>query len=330
MQYKANLKSRGGYCAWISSVRGFAAVLVFISHLPLDMSQGTRFVIGRTGVTAFFLISGYLAVSSRRRMSAKQYLFNRFIRIYPVYWLLVLLMCLVMEKNSLSLWRIAANFTCFQEFLGQENILGASWMLPIQITFFLIVGLAGIDIFVKNEKKMFFSVLGCGILAILVGLLRFLTEKPFPTAFFLLMNVAILGACFREVSEGIIQQKRMALLIGTFEITLIFAVALSYGDMFFHYIGAYNVGMLLVWAARKKQANCKIVKKFDTFGYVFFLGASIPYTFLGRFVDFNSTFALRIAGCIIEFILAVLFAGLVTRYIENPLQRRMKRIENNL
>lgn len=325
---ESNLKLSGGIRQnWISSIKGFAAILVFISHLPMNINYGMRFVIGRIGVTAFFLISGYLAVPSRRRMSAGRYLFNRFTRIYPVYWLLIILMCLAMEKDNLTIWRIGANLTCFQQFLGQENILSASWMLPIQITFFLIVALAGIDSIITGKRNIL-SVLGCGFLAVFLGGLRFMTGKPFPTAFFLLMNVALLGMCIREMAEGRIEFRRMALLLIFFEITLMIAVALSYKAMFLHYVGAYNTGLLLVWIAKRKEIDCWILKKIETFGYVFFLGAGIPYTFLERFLDFSSTTGLRILGSMVEFVLAVLFAWAVTKYVENPLQKKIKALKN--
>lgn len=320
---QSNLKTQ---LEWVSTLRGMAALLVFFSHLPLQMSYGTRFFIGRVGVTAFFLISGFLSVSSRRRMTKKQYLINRFIRIYPVYWLLLLLMCIVMEKEKLSIERIMANITCFQEFLGQENILGASWMLPIQIVFFLVIGIVGVKIYIGKQNCRIASittVILCGILAIGLGVIRYQTGKPFPTAFFLLINVAFLGVFHRAQTEGSISNRLMCIILIVFEVSLIVAVKLSYKDMFWQYVGAYNLGLLLTWFVEKRQFDWKIFKQLGNIGFAFFLGADIPYVLLKRFADMESTVPLRIVGSVLKLILAIGFANLITKRFEKPLQKML-------
>lgn len=318
---------------WISTMRGFAALLVFISHLPLNMTYETGFVIGRIGVTVFFLISGYLSVSSRNKMSGKRYLFNRFARIYPIYWLLLFLRCLLMDPGELSPARIAANFTCFQEFFRQENIIGSSWMLPIQLSFFGLIAIAGSIIYWYTRKKEITSVLVVsviGIFAILLGFIRFKTGRPFPTAFFLLLNTAFLGYYHKMQIDGQLPKKTMAWVLAVFEASLAIAVYLSYQNMFFHYVFAYNIGIFLVLGAEK------INLKFDPFinlgkiGYAFFLGAGIPYALVGRFVDFSTSAGMRIAGSIVKLILSILFAYLVTTLIEKPLQKKLKAVEARL
>ncbi|MBO4865219.1 MAG: acyltransferase family protein, partial [Ruminococcus sp.] len=64
---------------WISTLRGFAALLVFTAHLPIPYPGQMGFIIGRAGVAIFFLIMGYLAVQARQKRTRKQYLFNRFV-----------------------------------------------------------------------------------------------------------------------------------------------------------------------------------------------------------------------------------------------------------
>ena len=121
-----------GNLLWLSSLRGIAALLVFISHLPIHMDR-ICFIVGRIGVCIFFLMSGYLAYGSRMKRTTRQYLFNRFIRMYPVYW--ILLIFIFMLEGKYSGIELAANFTLFQEFLGVDCFIGASWMMPIQIVF---------------------------------------------------------------------------------------------------------------------------------------------------------------------------------------------------
>lgn len=87
-----NMVLKRGQIQWISSLRGLLVLLVFISHLELSfISTDLLFVIGRIGVVGFFLISGYLALISVQKRTTKEFYFNRFLRIYPMFWILLLI-----------------------------------------------------------------------------------------------------------------------------------------------------------------------------------------------------------------------------------------------
>ncbi|HFB54901.1 MAG TPA: acyltransferase, partial [Hellea balneolensis] len=85
----------------IQSLRGFAALLVVLSHLLIieqkyspDHILGQWAEFGMVGVDLFFVISGFIMVyvtrvnmPPRPRTSLK-FLFARFTRIYPLYWVI--------------------------------------------------------------------------------------------------------------------------------------------------------------------------------------------------------------------------------------------------
>jgi peptidoglycan/LPS O-acetylase OafA/YrhL len=87
--------------------RGLAAFYVFLHHLePL---KGTRFDVlfrfGQEAVILFFLISGfviYLSFHAKKEVSARAFLFARFLRIYPVFLLCLLLAFGVSSLNGRS------------------------------------------------------------------------------------------------------------------------------------------------------------------------------------------------------------------------------------
>lgn len=141
---------------WISTLRGLAVLLVFISHLYLIIGSNIGFIIGRIGVVFFFLIAGYLAKISRAKRTAKQYIINRLFRIYPTYWIILLLSCvlsiLLVKDNNLSVSSILFNMTLFNEFMGVDCIIGSSWMLPIMVCFYLIIGICGIEFFMSTDR----------------------------------------------------------------------------------------------------------------------------------------------------------------------------------
>lgn len=189
---------------WISTLRGFAILLVFCSHLPSSGGATFKFIIGRIGVVIFFLFSGYLAMESRSKRTRKQYIFNRLLRMYPIYWLLLLFTFTIRNtfqpEKRIAFKTFLANLTLFHQFIGFDEIIGSSWMMPIQVCFFMLIGIFEISIFTKSYwigklridmKMVTITVLmGC---AIIVGWVRHMTGIPFPTAFFLLMAVAFMG-----------------------------------------------------------------------------------------------------------------------------------------
>ena len=189
---------------WISTLRGGAILLVFFSHLESEGGAIFKFIIGRIGVVIFFLLSGYLAVDARKKRNNRQYIFNRLIRMYPVYWVILFLTFLsrniLHTGNSVSIVTLLANMTLFHQFIGIEEMLGASWMMPMQVCFFIAVGIFGIGMFTDRVRIRHLSVdmktvtiAILMLLAIVTGIMRYNTGLPFPTAFFLLIEVAFLG-----------------------------------------------------------------------------------------------------------------------------------------
>ena len=197
------------------------------------------------------------------------------------------------------------------------------WMLPIQISFFAIIAIMGIDFFVgigANSRSSVLTMTVFGIMAILLGILRYITGKPFPTAFFLLINVAFLGVFYKAQIDGAISAHKMKVLIVIFEVTLFLAVLLSYSNMFFYYVGAYNLGILLTFFAEKKQICLQGFKWLGGIGYTFFLGSEIVYIVLSSFNRlFSSSAELRIFACFVQLALSLLFAYLVPLFDYNCL-----------
>jgi len=84
----------------LNALRLLLATLVIISHAWPIGGFGPDPTIGGVGlggwaVAGFFAISGYLITSSRFRSQLPQYLWRRFLRIFPGLWLCVLVIALV-------------------------------------------------------------------------------------------------------------------------------------------------------------------------------------------------------------------------------------------
>lgn len=308
---------------WIASLRGLLVFLVFFSHLTtLPIPKDLMFIIGRIGVAGFFLISGYLAVTSLEKRSRKTFLLNRFIRLYPIYWLLLLMTFLLSTKHDFVefIW----NFTLFEEFVGYEAMIGSSWMLPIMVFFFLLLAL------LKNKSirilNCFYYLICIG--SIVIGLLRYTTNKPFPTALCLLICVGLIDYIQKKLCNGQINSNLIRHII-IFEITLIIASALSYGEKVYWYFIAYNLGFTTYFLFYKYNIIIPVFDKLGELGFTFFLGAGIPIQLIKFFIPNIEQYNYYMF-CIVNFILAITFSYIVTKWCEKPLLKWFSNIEKRL
>ncbi|WP_157215850.1 acyltransferase family protein [Flavisphingomonas formosensis] len=109
------------------------AGLVLISHL-------SSFSTGRIGVILFFLLSGYWISDLWRRQGvygARLFFINRFLRIWPLYIIAVLVAAALLGRN-LHIW----NFTIFGVASAPDiKPLGVEWSLDIEAQFYLLLPL---------------------------------------------------------------------------------------------------------------------------------------------------------------------------------------------
>lgn len=304
---------------WIASLRGLLVLFVYVSPIGED----ALFTIGKIGVAGFFLISGFLAMDSVRKRSVPQFLFNRFVRLYPVYWILALLTFLtdfLTHQREWSCKELLANLTFFHQYLGIDGMIGASWMLSIMVIFFLTIAFVG-----KSERKTNVCFICFLIGALLSSFLRFYFHKPFPTAIFLMSCVGFLGFFYHMYEKN---ARRLFWHVLAFEIVLLLAGYLSYGHMLGYYLLSYNGAMGLFLFFECKDFSIRFLKWIGTLGFTFFLGARIPYKLLIYFApDLKTHFYVLLA---IHFILCVLFSYLITKYVENPIIRNAKEFEKKL
>lgn len=105
---------------------------------------------------------------------------------------------------------------------------------------------------------------------------------------------------------------------------------LSYADKFLAYMLAYNIGMVVFLVAFYVRLGFDLVNKFSTYGFTFFLGAGVPFAIVSLFVDFSQSLVMQILGWVLKFILALIFAWILTVGIEQPIQTWAIKIEQRL
>lgn len=201
---------KSGRLTYIDSMRGIAALLVVLMHNVQPIATGSvRAVIydiidpGKVGVVMFFAISGFVIPFSFPKGPAplQRFLISRFFRLYPAYWLsmLVYLLLLLVAGTVLpSIINVAANATMAQMAIGQPNIIGVYWTLFIELQFYLLCVVAFWSGCLHRPKFTFGASLGMLTVAAILALARFFLERKVPVAIPLSLSIMFWGTLWRE------------------------------------------------------------------------------------------------------------------------------------
>ncbi len=137
---------------YLESLRGFVALNVVVHHLsnlgieidPHYKLSNAQFLAlpGHLGVLVFFVLSGYvMGVANKKGLKLADvipYLKKRLIRLYPIYFLVVLLTVCVLSPN-LPLKQLIANLTFSQVFVAPViNDNSPLWSLAFEVVYYLL------------------------------------------------------------------------------------------------------------------------------------------------------------------------------------------------
>jgi peptidoglycan/LPS O-acetylase OafA/YrhL len=144
----------------IQFLRGFAALAVVIHHTGGYVKRyyeptvlfGDKFSIGFAGVDLFFVISGFIIHFTSKNyidnpLKLKEYLQKRFVRVYPIYWIITIILFLsswlivqVLKKNIFSIGyphTLLAYIQTFTLFPLHFAINPVTWTLSYEVFFYL-------------------------------------------------------------------------------------------------------------------------------------------------------------------------------------------------
>ncbi len=105
----------------LDSLRGVAALMVVVFHFTMGRKEGQYlFNLGNTGVELFFIISGFVIFMSINKMkNSKEFIINRFTRLYPTYWTCVTFTFILIAWSST--WNEALAKVSFIKYLANTN-----------------------------------------------------------------------------------------------------------------------------------------------------------------------------------------------------------------
>jgi peptidoglycan/LPS O-acetylase OafA/YrhL len=128
----------------------YVSSYVDYAELPSALRAATHVTrYGYLGVELFFMISGFVILWSAQGRTATQFAVSRVSRLYPTFWVAMLLstLLIVISENwragagdtPISLARLVANATMVPSLLGAVPIDGVYWTLEFEIRFYLLV-----------------------------------------------------------------------------------------------------------------------------------------------------------------------------------------------
>jgi peptidoglycan/LPS O-acetylase OafA/YrhL len=132
-------------------LRAVAAILVMIFHgsQMIEEQLGYSFLnyffmAGFSGVDIFFVLSGFIILytSHNSNYTIAQFLKRRFIRIYPIYWVVSFLLVLyfVFAPNPDQAYKTDVSFilSSLTLFPQEKYIVGIAWTLSYEIIFYIV------------------------------------------------------------------------------------------------------------------------------------------------------------------------------------------------
>jgi len=174
------------YIKGLDTVRAFAVVLVILWHwyprYPLHSTVGIlqHLVIptGETGVTLFFVLSGFLITTILLKAKSesdnntgiiKNFMIRRSLRIFPIYYLFLGFLLLLKYPISDNIWYFltyTSNFLVIKE--KSWVTFAHTWSLSIEEQFYLIW--PWLVLYIRNDKLkyLFLSFIGIAIASVFV------------------------------------------------------------------------------------------------------------------------------------------------------------------
>ena len=195
----------------IQFLRGVAAILVVLTHsLFASFAYGNdnsylmnyydfgKF--GAVGVDIFFVISGFIMAFVTRfdNVTLKKFVFDRVIRIVPLYWLfLTVMLCIFLllpsafKNNELLTWNVIASYLFLPSYKFDGSIiplLGFGWTLNYEVFYYFIFSF----FLTVNREKRFIFVSLCFVVLSILGII-FEFKNPI---LFVYTNPILLEFCF--------------------------------------------------------------------------------------------------------------------------------------
>ena len=305
--------------------RGVACLMVLLFHYTTMYSnifndsatvQLVNFKYGGLGVDLFFIISGFVIfLTINKNNSPLQFLLKRFVRLYPTFWICVLITFFLVHLSDLNLYKrsisdLLVNLTMMPDVFGVPRVDGVYWSLLPELVFYLMCYLA---ILLKQLKSI--NVI-CAIWLLLILSNHFIDYPPLRVLLNLRFgHLFIIGIYFYKLMHE--KNKWMNHLFILMSLLVAFFINTSVSKSLF-LIVFITFFYLLVY---KKLDWLKFapLAKLGEISYALYLTHQfIGYIIIAFLIKSNITNPFMLI-CI-PLSLSILISALITFYLEKPLR----------
>lgn len=153
------------YFAPLDVVRFFAAFWVMNFHYFQEYDTNIHWYrYGNLGVQLFFIISGFVIVQSLKGKSLKEFALGRFLRLFPLFWILCtvtyIITFLVPDSNPVYFTEYLLSMTMlgdkFDPIIGYTRLVDAAyWTLAVELIFYAVIAIF-VSLFSYKRLRYFF------------------------------------------------------------------------------------------------------------------------------------------------------------------------------
>lgn len=316
---------------FIDSLRGLAAFAVVIYHFTTvyrhlyghSFSDEYDFNYGNYGVELFFMISGFVIFFSFTKIkNGREFLFNRIIRLYPAYWLCMLVTFFCVQYFGLpgletTFTDLLVNFTMFQKLVGVPDVDGVYWSLFSEWMFYLMM-------LVLFMSKKLDKILYVGVAWVILNFINIhIYQINYANRLLNLYHGVFFysGILFYLFNTDI---KNRKLILAHLTFTILVALSLYVHKSWTEVgivAGIYVIFYLCISGRLDFLVN-KVFLFLGTISYPLYLfHQNIGYIIIDQTKEFFGSSMLVIVPPIL---ISVFSAYLITRYVEQPVLRYMK------
>ncbi len=331
----------------LDALRGIAALLVVFFHYTIHREEAELgFKLGTTGVDLFFIISGFVILMSLSKIkSAKHFIFNRLVRLYPAYWAAVTITFLVsnyidfgvnadifLQKNLIDYF---INLTMFQMYFEVGDIDGPYWTLVLEMLFYILMLLLFLTRQLKNIQ-LYGSTLLVGIVTLNIwirssGLIHDVFFFYLPVLQFIPLFFA--GTLFYQLYTNQGQKYRIYLLLGATFFAQIFLFKTT--GRSFHFvsqleytamISTYYLLFFLFIHGRLKFIINRLTLFLGGISYsLYLIHQMISIKIVIPYLILNYDFSFWTASLCFALPISIILAYLITALIEKPVGKYLKK-----
>ena len=329
--------------AGLDIIRAASAMLIVLYHYTTRYPETVlthveyTFIVpwGSCAVATFFIISGFFAVNHNDSNSGICYLINRAKRLYPAYWVCLVLTFLVVNmflpELSRSIGVLLVNVTMLQGFIGIPNIDGAYWTLTVEIVFYLTIAVLVQTKLVKRMYKL--QVAWIAVLFITAIILKSnVVSGILRTALILMLNVEyghlfLIGISLSDISKYGVNRKLSWLTV----ILCIGYNLLFHSVAYTTFVGISTLAVLIAIQPTLREKDFGVIGGW----FSFLASVSYPLYLLHQYIGYAILHQLEGIGIITEWAIlpvmtiVIILASLIHYFVEIPVQKQYKRINAN-